>query len=313
MPGPHTGDRQRAGRRGRRQLRLDVHVAPAGRVRLQRGRRRRGGDHELAGGQLVQRPFRRGRRAERRHLEPGQQHGRGAGRDRSPAATRPGSSPSAGADQTTFQKYGIDAAAWTPRANALGTVNKGGALTTDGAGTIYALRGDGTQAFWADNVATGAWTAKANTGQNVDGGRRARLPELGGRSRSTRRWAATSLQALQRLRPTPGTRCRARRTTSRRAARSPPTAPTSTSCAATTKEFFRYNVVANTWTTLAPLPVNVGWGGSLTYVGGSIYALSGDGKRTFFRYNIAANSWTPTLGPTARSARRRATWQTAVR
>ena len=53
------------------------------------------------------------------------------------------------------------------------------------------------------------------------------------------------------------------------------------------KEFFRYNVAANTWTTLAPLAVNVGWGGSLTYVGGSIYALSGDGKKNFYRYDIA--------------------------
>ena len=41
---------------------------------------------------------------------------------------------------------------------------------------------------------------------------------------------------------------------------------------------------------MATLPANVGWGGSLTCVGGLIYALSGDGKRTFFRYNIAANT-----------------------
>ena len=39
-----------------------------------------------------------------------------------------------GADQTTFRKYGIDSGAWTARANALGTVKQGGALTTDGAG-----------------------------------------------------------------------------------------------------------------------------------------------------------------------------------
>ena len=42
------------------------------------------------------------------------------------------------------------------------------------------------------------------------------------------------------------------------------------------------------------------WGGSLTYVGGSIYALSGDGKKNFFRYNIAANSWTRPQGRRAR-------------
>ena len=70
-----------------------------------------------------------------------------------------------GDDQTTFRKYGIDDARLDGRARTpSGTVKQGGALTTDGAGTIYALRGDGTQAFWAYDVATDTWTAKANTG-----------------------------------------------------------------------------------------------------------------------------------------------------
>ena len=75
-----------------------------------------------------------------------------------------------GADTTKLRKYGIDSAAWTPRTAAPGPVGQGGALTTDGAGTIYALRGDNSQAFWADDVATGTWTAKADTGENVTTG-----------------------------------------------------------------------------------------------------------------------------------------------
>ena len=53
--------------------------------------------------------------------------------------------------------------AWTARGQRPRARVKGGALTTDGAGTIYGLRGNGTQAFWAYDIATNTWTAKANT------------------------------------------------------------------------------------------------------------------------------------------------------
>src|SRR5207244_2094140 len=48
-----------------------------------------------------------------------------------------------GGGATTFQKYDVDGSSWTGRADALQAVAKGGALTTDAAGTIYALRGNG--------------------------------------------------------------------------------------------------------------------------------------------------------------------------
>ena len=199
-----------------------------------------------------------------------------------------------GADQTTFRKYGIDSLAWTARANALGTVKQGGALTTDGAGIIYGLRGDGTQAFWAHDVATDTWTAKANTGTNVGeggalvfltvGGTKYVYATMGNGTVFKRYDVAANTWATMTAPPnnikkggaltTDGTNIYVLRGDKQ-------------------KTFFRYNVAANTWTTLAPLAVNVGWGGSLTFVGGSIYALTGDGKKNFYRYNIGANTWTP--------------------
>ena len=223
-------------------------LADLGEYVFTRRRGRRRGDDELALRHLGQRAVRSERRAQRRHVEPRQHHGPGAGRDASPAATRPGSTASGAATRppsgSTASTTAPGRRARTPWARS----SKGGALTTDGAGTIYALRGDGTQAFWAHDVATNTWTAKANTGTNVDGGRRARLPEpqraeyvyatMGG-STAFKRYNVAH-RHLERAGE------RAERT-SRRAARSPRTARTSTSCAATATR-------SSTATTSPPTP-----------------------------------------------------------
>ena len=83
-----------------------------------------------------------------------------------------------GARHDHVPKYGIDSAAWTPRTDALGTVNAGRrAHDRRRRNDLRASAATATQAFWADDVATGTWTAKADTGQNVTHRRRARLPE----------------------------------------------------------------------------------------------------------------------------------------
>ena len=307
---PDPGERQRAGRRRRRELRLVVHARRPRRVRLQRRRGRRGGDDELARSQLGQRPLRRERRAQRRHLEPREQHGRGAGRDRSPAATRPGSTASAAPTRP-------------PSGSTASTPPPGRRARTPWARSSRAARSRPT--------APERSTASAATGRRRSGPTTS--PPTPGRPRPTPDRTSTEGGALVYLnvggteyvyatmggnktfkrynvgRRTPGPRWRTRRRTSRRAARSPPTARTSTSCAATSTRSSSATTSPPTpgrrW---RPLPVNVGWGGSLTCIGGSIYALSGDGKKNFYRYNIAANTWTDRCAAT-----RRATWQTAVR
>ena len=71
-----------------------------------------------------------------------------------------------GDDADTFEKYDVPDVArasggWSAKADALATVAKGGALTTDGVGTIYGLRGGNQQGFWAYDIVSNTWTAKA--------------------------------------------------------------------------------------------------------------------------------------------------------
>ncbi len=59
-----------------------------------------------------------------------------------------------------------------------------------------------------------------------------------------------------------------------------------------TTAFWRYDIVANTWSSMASTPSAIGAGGALAYTGGDyIYALRGGGTRNFYRYSISANSW----------------------
>ena len=48
--------------------------------------------------------------------------------------------------------------------------------------------------------------------------------------------------------------------------------------------FWRYDVAANTWSVMSPVPAGIGAGGALAYTGGDfIYALRGGGTRDFYR------------------------------
>ncbi len=198
-----------------------------------------------------------------------------------------------GGNTNTFQKYGINNAAWTPHANALNNIQKGGALTTNGAGTIYGLRGGGQQTFYSYDVATNVWTARANTGTNVDeGGSLVFLNVSGtdfvfalmGNGTGFRRYTVSS-NTWTAMAATPNNVKKGGALT---------TDGTNTYALRGDRKntFWRYNVGSNTWTVLANVPANVGWGGALSRVGGFIYALGGDGKQGFYRYDIGANSWT---------------------
>jgi hypothetical protein len=63
------------------------------------------------------------------------------------------------------------------------------------------------------------------------------------------------------------------------------------------KTFWRFNIVTNTWTSMADAPDNVRWGDALAYDGGNyIYAFHGNNSNDFWRYSISGNSWSVMAG-----------------
>lgn len=56
--------------------------------------------------------------------------------------------------------------------------------------------------------------------------------------------------------------------------------------------FYRYNITANTWTSLASYPASSSYGSTLMMSGGKIYMQRGNAIKTSFIYDIASNTWT---------------------
>jgi uncharacterized repeat protein (TIGR01451 family) len=213
-----------------------------------------------------------------------------------------------GANATTFSRYNLASSAWVARAVAPNAINKGGALTSDGVNTIYGLRGGGQRTFYSYNAGTNTWTTLANnTGVDVDeGGALVYLEVAGvkyvyalmGDGTGFRRYNVTTPGAWTAMAATPnnvkkggalttdGTYIYALRGDRQR---------TFWRCNATTTG--SAGSCNTSWSVMAQVPAEVGWGGALTRVGGYVYALRGDGKKNFYRYNIATNTWT-TMAPT---------------
>ncbi len=60
-----------------------------------------------------------------------------------------------------------------------------------------------------------------------------------------------------------------------------------------TTTFWRYNLVSQTWETLATAPAGVNTGSSMSYDGGNfLYLVRGAGTNSFYRYDIQNNDWT---------------------
>jgi outer membrane protein assembly factor BamB len=75
-----------------------------------------------------------------------------------------------GAGTATFWIYNISSNSWSVKANAPGNVGTGGALIYIGAGNISALRGASTTAFWIYNISSNSWSVKADAPGNVGTG-----------------------------------------------------------------------------------------------------------------------------------------------
>ena len=197
-----------------------------------------------------------------------------------------------GAVSTEFSKYGLNTSSWTSATQAPNTIAKGGCMTSDGAGTIYAGAGN-SKWFGKYDLVTRTWTRLADPSNNfVEGGSVQYLSVGGngyvyallGKSNRFRRYnIATNTWSVLATTPANVNRGGALTTDGTylyalRGNRS--------------TDFWRYNVAANIWTAMAPAPAIVNAGGSITRVGGYLYAFRGNGSRDFWRYDIAANSWT---------------------
>ncbi len=206
-----------------------------------------------------------------------------------------------GANTKEFSKYSITSNAWASRAQPTNGIEKGGSLTTDGAGTIYALEGN-SKIFYKYNIATNTWSTLPATSDNVNEGGAVQYLKVGsteyvfallGGSNRFRRYTVGGSWANAVNTPanvkkggaltTDGTYIYALRGDRQ-------------------KSFWRCNATVDgaagscfgtggSWTALADAPANVGWGGALTRIGNYIYAFRGDGKPDFWRYDITANSW----------------------
>ena len=75
-----------------------------------------------------------------------------------------------GASSVTFWRYNISSDTWSVKANAPGNVGAGGALAYDNGNYIYAFNGTNTRNFWRYNISSDTWSVKANAPGNVGTG-----------------------------------------------------------------------------------------------------------------------------------------------
>jgi len=60
----------------------------------------------------------------------------------------------------------------------------------------------------------------------------------------------------------------------------------------TSRAFYRYNITANAWTAVTPIPVTPGDGASMVYDGsGHVLVLAGGSSRALYRFDVLSDSW----------------------
>lgn len=196
-----------------------------------------------------------------------------------------------GANTREFSKYRLNTNNWLSLSQPTNGIEKGGSLTTDGAGTIYASEGN-SKVFYKYDILTNTWTRLADSPANFNEGGAIQYLEVGGvkyvyallgNSNLFYRYNIAS-DTWTQLANTPANIKKGGAITTDGTSLYALQGDTKTG-------FYRYNIATNTWMALAPTPENVGWGGSLTRIGDFIYAMRGDGKNTFWQYQISTNTW----------------------
>jgi hypothetical protein len=167
---------------------------------------------------------------------------------------------------TALQLSAVSNGAWSSEAPLPAAVSNGAAIVGDGNGSLYILRGAGQQTFYHYNINTKVITAKTNYGAAVNTGASAVFVSSG---------ATGCADASGCVFATRG---------------------------ATTTEWRRYDITANTWTAASPgagsltvLPLTAANGASLAYNGSdTIYFLGGSTAPStrFYSYNLGTGVWT---------------------
>jgi len=191
----------------------------------------------------------------------------------------------------TVSVTGLPTGIWYTRADAPGTVNRGGGMAYAGGDRVYALRGDGSRDFDYYSISANQWYSLANTprkvargGSLVYGGGNY-LYALRGNNQddfwryniSTNSWSSrentpSKVRQGGALAYDGGNNIYAFRGNS--------------------TDFWRYDISSDSWSSRADAPANVGDGADLVYTGGNtIYALRGRKNTDFWRYDTSSNNW----------------------
>ncbi len=163
---------------------------------------------------------------------------------------------------TALQLAAVSNGAWSSESPLPAAVSNGAAIVSDNNGSLFILRGAGQQTFYQYNISTKVITAKANFGAAVNTGASAVFVPSG---------ATGCTDVSGCVFATRG---------------------------ATTTEWRRYDISANTWTaagTLTALPITAANGASLAYNGSdTIYYLVGSTAPStrFYKYAIGTGTWT---------------------
>ena len=176
-----------------------------------------------------------------------------------------------GASTRTFWIYNISSNSWSAKTNAPGNVGAGGALVYDNGNYIYVFNGTNTRNFWRYNISTDTWSAKANASGIVGAGgalaydngnyiyafNGSSKPSFWRYNISGDSWSSSTnipgdVGAGGSLVSDKGNYIYAFNGSSK-------------------PSFWRYDISNNSWSdaAVANPPLNVGAGGSLTYVAGS--------------------------------------------
>ncbi|MFQ5340748.1 MAG: Ig-like domain-containing protein, partial [Anaerolineae bacterium] len=182
-----------------------------------------------------------------------------------------------------FYRYDPATDAWSELAHTPERLGPGSAMTADGAGHLYLLRGGREKEFYRYNIATDTWDRMADIPEAVDWG--GALAWAGGAVYAFRGWDSAvfyrydpAANAWTALASAPGNIWfggalawdGGRYLYALRGAR--------------TTDAYRYDLQTDAWETLVAAPDSVGEGGALAWLDGLLYTTRGDDHPDFWRY-----------------------------
>ncbi|PIY96976.1 MAG: hypothetical protein COY66_02285 [Candidatus Kerfeldbacteria bacterium CG_4_10_14_0_8_um_filter_42_10] len=162
-----------------------------------------------------------------------------------------------GNNSTEFLRYNVGANTWTALQAYGGTgVGYGGSMVWNGGDYIFAFRSNNSTEFYRYSISGNSWVTRSSPSYAFNYGSSAVFVPNG-------TYCSDALGCIFALR------------------------------GASTSQFLRYDVSANTWTNITAIPFYVQYGGALLYNNGTIYATRGYASDNFFSYDILNDRWDP--------------------